>query len=292
MDNILVYFVLVICGLCFGSFACATLWRLRARELAQDKEDKQPYDKNEYKKLSILLNKGFAHDRSKCLECGYTLKWYDMIPLVSWLSLKGKCRICHKKIGLLELCFEIGMTMFFILSFVLWPTSFEGPLQITGLIIWLLSGVGLAILFVYDAKWAILPDVINYPVIILGLLYSIISIICSSDKSGATLSTLGSVAILCGLYLFLYKISKGKWVGFGDVKLGLGLALLLSGWQLAFVALFSANMIGCLVVLPFLLTGKIRRNSHVPFGPMLIIGYVVAGLFGNRLIDLYMSALL
>ena len=70
------------------------------------------------------------------------------------------------------------------------------------------------------------------------------------------------------------------------------LALLLADWRLAFLTLFLANVIGCLVVIPGMLSKKLTRKSHVPFGPMLIIAWAVAGLFGERLIDWYMQAVL
>jgi prepilin signal peptidase PulO-like enzyme (type II secretory pathway) len=97
--------------------------------------------------------------------------------------------------------------------------------------------------------------------------------------------------ILSGLYFALYQISKGKWVGFGDVKLGLGLALLLADWRFAFIALFAANLIGCIIVLPSMARGKLKRDSHVPFGPLLIIGSIIALLAGNYLISWYISCL-
>jgi len=82
------------------------------------------------------------------------------------------------------------------------------------------------------------------------------------------------------------------WIGFGDIKLGLGLALLLADWRLAFIALFAANLIGCLIVLPAMAMKKLKRNSHVPFGPLLIAGFVIAGLAGNYLMSLYFYNLL
>ena len=74
---------------------------------------------------------------------------------------------------------------------------------------------------------------------------SAIAIITATEPLWAIASTLGAVLILSGVYLVLYFISKGRWIGFGDIKLGLGLALLLADWQLAFVAIFAANLIGC-----------------------------------------------
>jgi prepilin signal peptidase PulO-like enzyme (type II secretory pathway) len=90
----------------------------------------------------------------------------------------------------------------------------------------------------------------------------------------------------------LYKISKGKWIGFGDIKLGLGLALLLGDYRLAFLAIFAANLIGCIIVIPGMTMGKLKRDSHVPFGPLLILGTIVAQLAGLPLVDWYLGGLL
>jgi prepilin signal peptidase PulO-like enzyme (type II secretory pathway) len=98
---------------------------------------------------------------------------------------------------------------------------------------------------------------------------------------------MGAAAALSGLYYLLWLISKGQWIGFGDVKLGLALAFLLGDWRLALIALFSANLIGSLLVVPSMLAGKIDRKAHVPFGPLLISGAVIAMLFGNAIVDWY-----
>jgi prepilin signal peptidase PulO-like enzyme (type II secretory pathway) len=187
---------------------------------------------------------------------------------------------------------ELGVAAFFVLSFVLWPYPLVDALSIAQFIVWLIAGIGLAILFTYDAKWFLLPDKVNIGVIVLGLITSILVLIQSSDVLGTLSSIITSAAILSGVYFVLYKISKGRWIGQGDIKLGLGLALLLADWRLAFIALFAANLIGTLVVAPALMMGKLKRNSHVPFGPLLIIGTVIAQFVGLSLLDFYVGNLL
>lgn len=291
MNQITIIFVLILSGLCFGSFAGASVWRLRARQLIQDKADGEDYDKNEYKKLRKIVNKNLVKDRSKCLSCGYMLKWYDMMPLLSWIFLRGKCRKCKVKIGWLEPLTELGVCLFFILSYLLWPYSLNTILEITRLIIWLASGVLMAILFAYDKKWYILPNLANYLIIFLGVINSLLIVLSAYNKTTALAEIAGSTLILSGLYLFLYIVSRGRWIGFGDVKLGFGLALLLADWKLAFIALFAANFIGCLIVVPAMIIGKLNRNSHVPFGPLLITGTILAGLFGSCLVNMFFYTL-
>lgn len=287
MEQFIIYLALVLIGLCLGSFTGATVWRLRARQLVQDKADGETVGMAEYNRLKKLTKKSLVNDHSICLNCSYKLKWYDLIPIISWVSLGGKCRKCRKPIGYFEPIMEFGMALFFVLSYAFWPNSLNTNLEIARLLIWLIAGVGLAILFAYDKKWSILPDNVNYVVIGLGVFSSILVIISSADRISALLSIVGSIAILSGLYLVIYVVSRGMWIGFGDVKLGLGLALLLADWRLAFIALFAANLIGSLAVLPGLVMKKLKGNSHVPFGPLLIAGFVIAGLFGSYILNLY-----
>jgi len=287
MFTFVIYLALVMIGLCMGSFAGASVWRLRAQQLREDKDDGIKVDVSEYKRLDQLNNLPVSKDHSRCLNCSYYLKWYDLIPLLSWLSLGGKCRKCHKPIGFMEPLIEFFVMLFFILSYLFWPNHLNSIVSITSFIIWLASGVCLAILFVYDLKWYLLPNKISFTVIGLGLAYSLLILYVSSDKIATLLSLAGSVFVLSGIYLILYIISKGKWIGFGDIKLGLGLGFLLADWRLAFIALMAANVIGCLIVIPLMIIGKLKRTSRVPFGPMLIAGFVLAGLFGRTVIDFY-----
>lgn len=287
MEQFIIYLALVLFGLCMGSFAGASVWRLRARQIATDKSNGEKVDSDEYNRLNKLTKKPLTNDHSICLNCSYKLKWYDLIPIISWVSLGGKCRKCRKPIGYFEPLMEIGVAVFFVLSYAFWPYPLNGSLEITRLFLWLVAGVGLAILFAYDKKWSILPDTLNYLVIGLGAISAILLLISTSSPLGVAISIIGSVAILSGLYWAIYIVSKGMWIGFGDVKLGLGLALLLADWKLAFIALFAANLIGCFVVLPGLLRKKLKGDSHVPFGPLLIAGFVIAGLFGTYIVNWY-----
>lgn len=284
------YVVVAVLGLVMGSFAGATVWRLRARQLLQDKKAGEPYDKAELKRLTPLTKSNLANDRSRCLHCGHTLAWYDLLPLTSWLSTKGKCRYCNKPIGSFEPLIELGTAASFVLFYAYWINIF-GPTVLWLLGLWLVAIVLLVILFAYDAKWFLLPDVITYPLIGISAVIAIIQInlfnIGASDLTGPLLSLAGSVLILSGLYLVLWLVSKGTWVGFGDVKLGLALGLLLLDWRLAFLTLFLANFIGVLVVLPGLISKKLSRGSQVPFGPFMIAGFAISLLAGGWLVSLF-----
>ncbi len=291
IDSFVIYLGLILVGLCMGSFAGASVWRLRARQLVQDKLRGETIDKKEYDSLKKLTKKSIINDHSECLHCSYQLQWYDLIPLISWLSLKGRCRKCHKPIGWFEPTIELSVAALFVISYTFWPYLLGSGIGLARLIIWLVAIVGLAILFAYDKKWFLLPDPISYFIIGIGALNSLLIVLAAQDKLASLVSVIGSALILSGLYLSLYIFSHGKWIGFGDIKLGLGLALLLADWQLAFIALFAANLIGCIIVLPAMIMGKLKGDSHVPFGPLLIAGTAVALLAGGHLIRLYISYL-
>lgn len=291
MIDILVYTALVLIGAALGSFAGATVWRLRARQLLADKKNKLSVNHQEFVKLKQLATQKPLSDRSRCLHCGYTLKWYDLIPIVSWLTLRGKCRSCRKFIGWFELLIELGVAAFFVLSYAFWPIPLDDGLAITHFALWLVAGVLLAILFAYDTKWFLLPDKVVIALGVVGLAVTVISGFQTGDGFGTMWSAIGAVGILSGLYLVLHLVSRGRWIGFGDVKLGIGLALLLTDWQLALIALFFANAIGCLIVIPFMITGKLKRSSHVPFGPLLIMGTIAAWFIGWPILEWYIGLL-
>jgi len=292
MYDLVMYLALILFGLVLGSFAGATVWRLRAKQLEEDKAAGEHVDRAEYAKLKKLTHVKAANDRSRCLSCGYTLKWYDLIPLVSWLTLRGRCRECRKPIGYMEPLIELGTALFFVLSYAFWPFDLNTGLAIASFATWLVAGVGLAILFAYDTKWFLLPNRVTFIVIGLGAVSAILTVIASNDVFGTILNITGSVAVLSGIYFVLYLVSKGRWIGFGDIKLGLALGLLLADWQYALIALFLANFIGCLIVIPLMAVGKLKRDSHVPFGPLLIVGAIIAKLIGLMVVEFYTYGLM
>jgi len=292
MDILIGMILLAILGLGMGSFAGATMWRLRARQLVEDKKAGEKIPARELKQLQPLTETTFTTDRSQCLHCHHQLTWYDMIPLASWLSTGGKCRYCGIRIGWFEPTIELATAVLFVVSYILWPQSLETPLNIIQFVLWLIACVGLVILFAYDMRWFLLPNNIVFPLIALAALHAVLTVMQAPNIIAALGSLAGAVVILSGMYLLLWLVSKGRWIGFGDVKLGLLLAFFLADWRLAFVALFAANLIGCLIVLPGLLTGKLSRTTRVPFGPLLIVGGVMAMLLGQPIIDWYMMILL
>lgn len=279
-------------GLVAGSFAGATVWRLRARQLRLETTAGEKVSAAEKKAVAKLPKKHSMTDRSVCLHCGHTLQWYDLVPLVSWLSLRGKCRYCHKPIGTFEPLIEAGVATFFIVSYMFWPNQLDAPLAYLQFGIWLVAGVMFSILFAYDKKWFLLPDVITFPLIGLGAVNALLYIVASPSVIPAVSSIAASCLILSGLYYVIYVASRHQWVGFGDVKLGLAMGLLLADWKLAILALFLANLIGTIIIVPMMLLGRLGRKAHIPFGPLLITGWAIAGIFGMHIFDWYLGLML
>ncbi len=279
----------VLLGLVAGSFAGASVWRLRARQLLHDKHNGEEYDKAELRRLEPLLHTKTTNDRSQCLRCHHTLSWYDLLPLFSWLSTGGKCRYCKKPIGRFEPLIEIGTAVLFAVFFLHWTYMYPGGAWV-GLGVWVVMLTMFVVLFAYDAKWFLLPDSVMLPLIGLASAYAAYAISVAETPITLFGSTVAAVAILAGLYLTLWLISKGNWVGFGDVKLGLALGLLLMDWKLALLTLFLANLIGTVIVLPGILTGKMSRKTQIPFGPLLILGFFIALFWGQPVFDWYNSA--
>lgn len=262
MSDIIIIIALGLLGVCLGSFANAAIWRLKVK-------------------------KDIVHDRSECVHCHHKLAAIDLIPVVSWLMLCGKCRYCGKKIEDSPLV-ELSVAAYFVGSYLLWPVALDTNYAIFDFALWLSYGVGLAILFVYDLKWYLLPDRVVWPLVAL----SVVDFVAHGLRIGYTPAQFATeaalaLAVVSGFYGALYVVSKGSWVGFGDVKLGAFMGLVL-GWQAAIISVMLANVIGFLVLLPGLITGKLKRNAQIPFGPFLILGFILAGIFGQRLFDWYL----
>ncbi len=275
-------------GSIFGSFILAQVWRLRAGQFSANLIE-DGASKTELDKLRIVNDgKRDGLDRSVCLSCGVKLAWYDLFPLLSWLINKGKCRNCKKFIGYSEILIEIILGLMFLASYMFWPYYLGDAYSWLTFVFWLAICVVMIGLIVYDYRWMILPDLLNWTFNILALIYAI-----SLYLSGvlAVVDLIAGLILLVGLYLTLYLISKGKWIGFGDVKLSLGLALLLHDWRMVVLMIFLANFSALIYILPTYIAGKINRKSHLPYGPFLLFSTFIVVLFGSKLLQVYMGAL-
>ncbi len=253
-------------GLCFGSFALATAWRLRKK-------------------------RDFVRERSECEHCHHKLAAVDLVPLFSWLSLRGRCRYCHKKISPLLPLAELVGALAFTLSYTSWPYELSGVLPVLGFVLWCVGLILLLILFFFDLQWYLLPNKVVHPLWGVSFAYFIVQFI-QEPSASTLLNGMLSVIVAAGLFWVFYAASKGKWIGFGDVRLGLAIGLFVGTPLLAGIVLFVASISGIIIAIPSLVTGSRRLSSKVPFGPLLIIGLVFTMLYGQRLADWYTTTIL
>ncbi len=265
---------LLILGLCFGSFVNAYVWRIYKQGTSKSKRSNKKPDQ-----YSLL------HGRSMCPHCKHGLAAKDLVPVLSWLSLKGACRYCHKRIGAQYPLVELATAVLFVISYKAWPEPVSGGVWLLfGL--WLCIVVSLMALAVYDLKWMLLPNRMVTPLAVLAGLYVAASILVSGNADPLVSAAWG-VAIGGGLFYVLFQISDGRWIGGGDVKLGAALGLIVGGPMNAILLLFLASFIGTLVALPLMIAGKASRTSKLPFGPFLIAAAFVVTLYGERIVNQY-----
>jgi prepilin signal peptidase PulO-like enzyme (type II secretory pathway) len=252
---------LFIFGLCVGSFVNALTWRLRNK-------------------------RNWVNERSECTHCRHQLAPKDLIPVISWLTLRGKCRYCHKPIEdspWVELLTGVS----FAASYAFWPYNFD-MLGVLLFVTWLLALIIMFALLTYDYKWMLLPNKLIWPLLVLASLHAIVKL--ANDSTSLT-GIMSSILVSAGLFYALFQLSKGKWIGGGDVKLGLGIGLLLTSPTISLLMLFIASSLGSLTAVPALVRGKAKAKMKLPFGPFLIIATIIVYLFGPNLLTWYQNLL-
>lgn len=265
---LLIVFLLFTFGLCIGSFLNVVIYR--------SLHDESPM-------------KG----RSKCPHCHKQIAWYDNIPLLSYVFLGGKCRHCHQSIsltypvvefitGLLFVWWYLGGFLFFQLT--------QQPFSLIQPFFWLLVGILLLVILVADATSYIIPDFAVMGLLALAVIYRVGLTAAGIMQVNDFLLSLVGTAIITAGFFFLWFATRGKGMGFGDVKYCLPMGLLL-GWPKVFVGVFLAFVLGSLIGVLLMMVGKKHRKSIIPFGPFLVIGTVVALVYGEQIIAWYLRLL-
>ncbi|MEI6751387.1 MAG: prepilin peptidase [Candidatus Saccharibacteria bacterium] len=269
----MIYIVIALLGLCFGSFVNALVYRLHQQSVHtnQSKANKQKYS--------------IATGRSMCVSCHHILGWTDLVPVFSWLWLRGKCRYCHKPISRQYPLVELVTAGLFVASYAYWPSPVSGH-GLFDLSIWLVILVGLVALAVYDQKWMILPTRIIEKLVGLALFQIIVDIVIF-DQTGGLMPAFYGALVLGGFFWLLHRVSNGKWIGGGDIRLGALLGLIVGGPVNSLMLLFLASLLGSFVSVVLLLRKKATAGSHIPFGPFLIVSAIIVKLFGASLLAWY-----
>jgi prepilin signal peptidase PulO-like enzyme (type II secretory pathway) len=268
-------------GLIFGSFVNAFVWRLHETEELVGRKGKAATERRK----ALSITKG----RSMCTHCGHELAAKDLVPVLSWVSLGGKCRYCKAPISWQYPLVELATAALFVLSYAVWPYALHG-VGVFQFVCWLGFLVAFMALAIYDLRWFILPDRIVYPLIILALADVLVTAIWG-HAVGSLWRPLAGAAIIFGLFYGLLQVSGGKWIGGGDVKLAVVLGLLAGSPVKAFLLIFISSLLGTIVSIPILARGKAGLKIQIPFGPYLLAATVIVMLYGDSMVTWYQNLL-
>lgn len=241
---------LFVFGICLGSFINVLVIRLAAQERIDG--------------------------RSHCRSCGRQLAWYHNIPLLSFLILRGKCAWCRQNISWQYITVELSTGLLFVLGAYLMP-QYDWLWLVTYLILIIYS----VTLFVFDFRFKVLPDVIT----ISG---TIVIFLLNLARGLSWFNLLLAALLAAGFFALQYIISRGRWIGSGDIRLGalMGVSL---GWPGVAAALVISYWLGAVVGVMLILFKNYGAKSELPFGTMLTLATVVTFLWGEQLINWYLS---
>ena len=269
------FFIITIFGLAIGSFLNVVIWRVKNEE-------------------SLL-------GRSQCPECKKLIAWYDNIPLLSFILLKGRCRNCDTPISYQYPLVELVTALLFVLAFY---ESFQVSgfrFQVNDLLILLRNFFLIAVMmviFVIDLRWYLILDVISLPaaaiILIMNLLignptYNLCRLENLWSCNPLSWSGLLISAIIGGsFFLIQFLVSRGRWVGGGDIRLGvlMGLAL---GWPQVLIALMLAYFSGSIVGLGLMASGRKQWGSMLPFGVFLAPATIATLFWGREILHWYLN---
>jgi len=228
--------------------------------------------------------KQFFSGRSHCPNCGKTVAWYDNIPLISFLLLKGRCRHCRKPISIRYPAIEAATALLFVSAYWAFSScSASSPIcvwkDILGpfALLFLLFVICLVVLvFTIDLEKQIIPDELNF----LGFGVTSFLLLFGGDKFYLSLFS----GILASLFLLsVHLVTRGKGMGLGDVKFAL-FAGVFFGWPMGLIWLFTAFLTGALVAIILILLGKADRRDKIAFGPFLAISFVITMFWGDKIL--------
>lgn len=242
-------FVLILGGLVAGSFVSAWLHRLRTG-------------------VSVAVG------RSACPRCGHQLAWFDLLPVASWLMLRGRCRYCREPISWQYPALELALALLFSLT----------PLGAgwVAAAVYLAASLLLVAAATYDARWMELPDLVSWMLLAIGALRLIGDGTLTGEWGAVLLNGFVGAAVAGGFFGLQYFASRGRWIGSGDVILGVAAGLLV-GWPGSLLALVVAYVVGGIVATPLLAMKRRGWSSAVAFGPFIALGTWVALRYGQPL---------
>ncbi len=239
-------FIFII-GLSLGSFLSVVIIRLSRQE------------------------KGIVSGRSHCPDCNHQLAWYDLIPLLSYLLIRGSCRYCHRKISVIYPIIELSTALALVLYFYRLNYTFDFSTILQSIFIIIL----LSVIF-SDFLYFIIPDKIIIPAIALAVLYQLLF------HRLEILGLLITGLVLGGIFAIIFIVSHGKWVGFGDVKL-LMLIGFLFGYPLGFLVVLISIWLGALWGIGLMILKRATMKTALPFGIFLSVISIIFIIFSNEI---------
>ena len=266
------YVIIFVLGLCFGSFFNVAIYRWPHEDPKEHEWVKTP---------------------SHCPKCGSKIRWFDNIPLVSYLILlQGKCRDCKAPISLRYPIVELVTALLWVLT--TWLVTHVGHSgvalsQITGwhIVISLLVASFYLLTFIIDLETQTIPDEILVGHGVTAILYLFVC-------HGATVSPgwLASLIGLAALALIFFLLSVPEWMGEGDIYLVAGFGILF-GWKLGLTSVFLGivlgGIFGAFLIIYLLIRGRYKGKTMVPFGPFLVLAAYVCLFYGGPILDWYLG---
>lgn len=222
----------------------------------------------------LATGESILRSPSHCPLCGHRLGPHELIPLVSFVVQRGRCRSCGKRISWQYPLVELTTSLVFLLLFLRFGLTLP-------FLVGVVSASFLLVIFVYDLKHQLILDRVTIPAIVFGLLAVFL-------LGSSILSAIVGGAIGAGFFALQYAVSKGRWIGGGDIRLGAFLGVLL-GWEKLLLTLLLAYVSGALVATALVVTGAKRWGSQLAFGTFLAAAGFVSFLVGDELIRWYLD---
>jgi len=223
-------------------------------------------------------NGNVAKGRSFCPDCKNKIKWFDNIPFFSYLFLKGKCRECSKPISFQYFIVELLSAISFVVVFHIYGAS------ITTLLLLILS-IFFIIIFFIDLKHFIIPNVLTFPLMVIGFLKSFDPNLNQTIFPNYINSLIGGLfgySIIWLIIFFYKKVRKKEGMGLGDAKL-MAVIGFWFGWISIPFTIFISSTVALIIVIPSLINQSRKMSSEIPFGPYIIVGCILYVIFANQI---------
>jgi prepilin signal peptidase PulO-like enzyme (type II secretory pathway) len=218
--------------------------------------------------------------RSHCVKCKKEIRWYDLVPFFSFVALRGRCRDCKKPISYQYPIVEV------LTAAVFAGIYYHYGLSWSALLLAIILSL-LIVIAVYDIIHMEIPDILTYLTIAFALIFIFLGLNEKSMLSLENLIPYGYAILVGGGFLgALVLFSHEKWMGSGDILLGVMMGVLL-GMPNVLVGLFSAFVLGSIVGLILIANRKKTLKDAVPFGPFLVAGTLIALFWGDSIIKMY-----